>query len=347
IRASISDINWRSDGHLLATALAADQTQRVDLSDGGKLLWSSQAALNDHSAAAASAVEASVQESFNQAPEIHIGDGRKWQPLTHRNAAFSNRYQAQSLSWKSDGLSVQGWLLLPAAASAEKLPMIVNVHGGPAGIARPRFIGTGTQRALLERGYAIFLPNPRGSFGQGEAFTQGNVKDFGGGDLRDILAGVDAVIKSYPVDPQRLGITGHSYGGFMTMWAVTQTQRFKVAVAGAGIVNWQSYYGQNGINEWMIPYFGASVYADPAVYAKSSPINFITRVKTPTFSFVGAADIECPAPQTQEFGRALQILGVPAMTVLYPGEGHAFRDPATAADIEQRTLAWFAKYLQK
>ena len=119
------------------------------------------------------------------------------------------------------------------------------------------------------------MPNPRGSYGQGERFTRANVKDFGYGDLRDILAGVDEVLRTRPVDENRLGITGWSYGGYMTMWAVTQTDRFRAAVAGAGIANWQSYYGQNGIDQWMIPFFGASVYDDPAVYARSSPITFI------------------------------------------------------------------------
>ena len=117
----------------------------------------------------------------------------------------------------------------------------------------------------------------------------------------------------------RLGITGGSYGGFMTMWAVTQTDRFKAAVAAAGISDWQSYYGENGIDAWMIPYFGASVYEDPAVYAQSSPINFIRNVKTPTFEYVGEHDIECPAPQTQEFWHALKALSVPTSIMIYPG----------------------------
>ena len=140
----------------------------------------------------------------------------------------------------------------------------------------------------------MLQPNPRGSYGQGEAFTQANRKDFGYGDLRDILAGVDAVVAKYPVDPQRVGITGWSYGGFMTMFAVTQTQRFKAAVAGAGLSDWQSYYGENSIDQWMIPYFGASVYDDPAVYAKSSAINFIKQAQTPTLVVVGDRDGECP-----------------------------------------------------
>ena len=127
----------------------------------------------------------------------------------------------------------------------------------------------------LERGAAVpgvlrAAAEPARQLRQGEAFTQANIKDFGYGDLRDILAGVDAAIaRSRPIDANRVGITGWSYGGYMTMWAVTQTERFKAAVAGAGIANWQSYYGQNKIDQWMIPFFGASVYDDPEVYARS------------------------------------------------------------------------------
>jgi dipeptidyl aminopeptidase/acylaminoacyl peptidase len=132
----------------------------------------------------------------------------------------------------------------------------------------------------------------------------------------------------------------------MTMWAVTQTNRFKAAVAAAGISNWQSYYGQNGIDGWMLPYFGASVYDDPAVYARSSAINYIHNVRTPTFSYVGERDIECPAPQTQEFWHALKTVGVPTAIMIYPGEGHALRDPVNTQDSVQRSLAWLDKYLR-
>ena len=192
----------------------------------------------------------------------------------------------------------------------------------------------------------MFLPNARGSYGQGEAFTRANVKDFGGGDLRDLLAGVDAVLKQAPVDPARLGITGWSYGGYMTMWTVTQTERFKAAVAGAGIANWQSYYGQNAIDQWMIPYFGASVYDDPAAYAKSAPIAFVKRVTTPTLIVVGERDGECPPPQSYELWHALKTLGVPTELVIYAGEGHLMRDSAHKRDVIERAAAWFDKYLR-
>ena len=159
-----------------------------------------------------------------------------------------------------------------------------------------------------------------------------NVRDFGHGDLSDILAGIDEAGAVAPIDEARLGIMGWSYGGYMTMWAVTQTDRFKAAVAGAGLSDWLSYYGENGIDEWMIPYFGASVYDDPEVYARSSPINFIKHVHTPTLTVVGENDIECPAPQTMEFWHALHDLGVPTQSVIYPGEGHGMRNPKHLQD---------------
>ena len=189
------------------------------------------------------------------------------------------------------------------------------------------------------------MPNPRGSFGQGEAFTQANRKDFGYGDLRDILAGVDTVLAKYPVDPSRVGITGWSYGGFMTMFAVTQTHRFRAAVAAAGISDWLSYYGENSIDQWMIPYFGASVYDDPQVYAKSSALTFVKNVTTPTLLVVGDRDGECPAPQSFEFWHALRDLHVPTRLVVYPNEGHGFSDPAHRIDVQQRAIDWFARYM--
>jgi dipeptidyl aminopeptidase/acylaminoacyl peptidase len=186
----------------------------------------------------------------------------------------------------------------------------------------------------------------RGSYGGGAAFAKGSRRDFGGGDLRDVLTGVDAVLRHVPVDESRMGLAGWSYGGFMTMWAVTQTQRFRAAVAGAGIANWQSYYGQNSIDRWLIPYFGASVYDDPAVYAKRSPIEFIKQAKTPALVLAGEHDIDCPAAQSFEFWHALKTLGVPTELVVYPGEGHAFHEPKDQADVLRRAAAWFEQYLR-
>jgi dipeptidyl aminopeptidase/acylaminoacyl peptidase len=354
MHASARTVGWSCDNHLRADLLAGSSSQMVDYGDGTKpatptVLWQAEETAHGGEGGAAlgcpSAMTAVIHETFNTAPELAVGEVGHWQDITHMNAGLSAPATAQSITWKNEGLDVQGWLLLPLHTQG-KLPLITLVHGGPASAVGPGFIGPGAETTLLQHGYALFLPNPRGSFGQGEAFTQGNVRDLGHGDLRDILAGIDAVEKVAPVDENRLGLTGGSYGGFMTMWAVTQTNRFKAGVAAAGISNWQSYYGENGIDEWMIPYFGASVYDDPEIYAKSSAINYIKNVKTPVFSYVGAQDIECPAPQTEEFWHALNDLGVPTSYAIYPGEGHGLRDPAHVADADARTLAWFDKYLK-
>ncbi|MDQ2857115.1 MAG: alpha/beta fold hydrolase [Candidatus Eremiobacteraeota bacterium] len=311
----------------------------------GQTAFSTGAAPFDVGNGDASAV---VMQDFEHGPEIAIGrEPGAWRPLTRANVSVPSAAHARAVTWRSDRFTVTGWLLEPLERSAGRRPMITIVHGGPSAAYRPQFVGRGIARALLRAGYDVFEPNPRGSFGAGEAFTLANVRDFGYGDLRDILSGIDAVEKIAAVDEHRLGIQGYSYGGYMTMWAVTQTKRFAAAVAGAGVSDWLSYYGENGIDRWMIPFFGASVYDDPAVYARSAPITFVRHVTTPTFEFVGERDVECPAPQTQEFWHALDTFGVPTQFVVYAGEGHGLRGTKHRADAEHRTLAWFDRYLRR
>jgi len=289
-------------------------------------------------------VSALIRSSFPSPPEVWAGPIGTWQSVTRENRERSAPWgDAKSLHWTSDGFRIQGWLLYPTQFDPNrKYPMVVSVHGGPASSLKSAWPRPGFNPLLLsQQGYFVLMPNPRGSFGRGETFTRANVKDFGGGDLRDILAGVDEALRAVPIDPQRIGLTGWSYGGYMTMWAVTQTNRFRAAVAGAGIANWQSYYGENAIDQWMIPYFGASVYADPAVYAKSAPITDIRNVKTPTLVVVGDSDGECPPAQSYEFWHALKTLDVKTQLVVYPNEGHAFHKPEDQRDVLVRMIRWF------
>ncbi|MDB6082339.1 MAG: hypothetical protein JWN43_220 [Gammaproteobacteria bacterium] len=353
LRASATSLVWRCDGRLMAKLLAGDKTQFADLGSGRRpeklrVLWENTDSVASRAdgnlLACPSEIIAAEHESFTAPPEIEIGTLGHWRNLTAENTG-GLRARVQSVWWSSDEFSVQGWLLLPEVVHS-KLPMVTIVHGGPAAAATPAYSGPGLVTKLLAQGYAVFRPNPRGSYGQGERFASANVRDFGHGDLRDILAGVDAAAKAAPIDATRLGITGGSYGGFMTMWAVTQTDRFKAAVAAAGISNWLSYTGENGIGAWMLPYFGASAYDDPKVYEQSSAINFIRSVRTPTFEYVGERDIECPAAQTQEFWHALKALKVPTSIMIYPGEGHGLRDPEHVADATRRSLDWFDRYLK-
>jgi dipeptidyl aminopeptidase/acylaminoacyl peptidase len=293
-------------------------------------------------------ITAIVRQSASAPPEVWAGPIGNWKQLTRLNAEVKPAWgEMRNVSWMNGGTRVQGWLMLPKDFAAGKTyPLVVNVHGGPSAACMSRWDERfmGPQSAM---GYFALCSNPRGSYGQGEVFTRGNVKDFGGGDYRDIMAGVDDLTKEYPIDSKRLGIYGHSYGGYMTMWAETQTPRFAAAVAGAGLSNWLSYYGLNDIDGWMIPFFGASVYDDPAVYAKSDPMHFVKAVKTPTLILVGDRDGEVPMEQSVEWWHALADSHVPTKLVVYPNEGHAIGRPADARDYTLRTLGWFEEWFAK
>jgi dipeptidyl aminopeptidase/acylaminoacyl peptidase len=293
-------------------------------------------------------VTAGVRQSASSPPEVWAGPIGGWKRLTNLNSAVQPAWgEMRNVHWNSGTTRVQGWLLLPKDfAPGKKYPLVVNVHGGPSWACTSHW-DEGVMGPQSAMGYFALCPNPRGSYGQGEAFTQGNIKDFGGGDYRDIMAGVDAISKQYPIDAKRIGIRGHSYGGYMTMWAETQTQRFAAAVAGAGLSDWLSYYGVNDIDEWMIPFFGASVYDDPAVYAKSDPMHFVKTVRTPTLILVGDRDGEVPMEQSVEWWHALATLHVPTKLVVYPDEGHLFIKPADARDYTLRSLEWFEQWFAK
>jgi dipeptidyl aminopeptidase/acylaminoacyl peptidase len=285
-----------------------------------------------------------IRSSFEKAPEVWAGPLDAMKQITHLNDGMKPAWgKTENIEWTNDGFKVQGWLLYPANYDpAKKYPLLVSVHGGPSSAVTPRWPGVGYGGVPFSAlGYFVFMPNPRGSYGQGEKFTQANIKDFGYGDLQDILAGMDGLEKRYPIDKDREGLTGWSYGGFMTMFGVTRTTRFKAAVAGAGISDWKSYYGENSIDQWMVPFFGKTVYDDEAVYAKSSAIEYIKKVKTPTLVVVGDRDGECPAPQSFEFWHALRAEGVKTQLVVYPNEGHAFRAPEHRRDVLERALNWF------
>ncbi|MBV8158572.1 MAG: S9 family peptidase, partial [Dyella sp.] len=353
---------WSTSGNMLVSQVRNGQSEVAEYGVTGNkaeqsvTLFTLPASIHDGTDSMALSLSANqtkvafIQSSFDTAPEVHAGELGKTPPpaVTHLNAGLKPAWgKTESVEWDNEGHHVQGWLLYPADYDPKKsYPMIVTVHGGPSAAVMPRWPGVGFGGVPFSAlGYFVFMPNPRGSFGQGEAYVQANRKDFGHGDLRDILAGIDTIEKKLPVDDKRLGLTGWSYGGFMSMFVPTQTQRFRAVVAGAGISNWQSYYGQNLIDQWMVPFFGASVYDDPAVYAKSSAINFIKQVKTPTLVVVGDRDAECPAPQSFEYWHALRAQGVPTSLVVYPNEGHHFVDPDHQRDVLQRALMWFDKYL--
>ena len=361
-KASVNSFFWQAPDRILLIEYVGGGSAISELSltdDSGRTLWKGPEGIHafgnfpDFGLSKDGKVAAAELSSYNSPPEVFAGPLGEWRQLTNNNAGLQGNWgKAESIEWTNEGFNIQGWLMPPAKIEAgKKYPMVVLIHGGPSNVTTSEWPASfGMSRAIIAalsaRGYYVLLPNPRGSYGQGEDFTRANVQDFGGGDLRDDLAGVDAAIKKYPIDSNRLGVVGWSYGGFMTMWTVTQTNRFQAAVAGAGIANWQSYYGQNLIDQWMIPFFGASVYDDPAVYEKSSPLHFIKNVRTPTLVIVGERDAEAPASQSYEFWHALKTLGVPTQLIIYSGEGHLFLDPKHQTDRLEQTVGWFDKYLK-
>jgi dipeptidyl aminopeptidase/acylaminoacyl peptidase len=353
-KGSLTSLAWRGKA-LFATAIVGDNNAvlTVDPASGAtKTLLSGPVSMSSGegkvSLSADGKLLAGVTEDFTTPPHIGAGPVASPHQITHENDALTPQVTARSITWKSDGYDVQGWLTGPATIEpGKKYPMVVLVHGGPSSAVQPTYLWKGTTNDLVQHGFFVFQANPRGSFGQGEAFTKANVKDFGGGDLRDILAGVDAVEKVAPVDDKRLGVYGHSYGGYMTMWTVTHSNRFKAAVAGAGIADWVSYYGENGINQWMVPFFGTSAYKDPAAYDRFSPIRYINAAKTPTFIYVGERDVECPADQSLQFHAGLDAVGVANSLMIYAGEGHGIRDGDHKEDLKKRILGWFDQYLGK
>ena len=351
-KATVTTIDWTAGG-LRTVTLAGDQVQFGTLTPGKAVAPGfakpASASAGDGRAvfSADGRIAAAVVQDYEHAPAIYAGPIAAVRQITHDNDAAPALATARSISWKNEGYDVQGWLLAPRVAPTAKAPMITIVHGGPSAASSPAYLYPASlNAALVKAGYYVFLPNPRGSYGQGEAFTVANKRDFGGGDLRDILAGIDAVERVAPVDDARLGLGGCSYGGFMAMWANTQTNRFKGIVAGAGLSNWVSYYGTNGIDQWMLPFFGRSMYDDMKAYEDVSAIYQAKKAKTPTFIYVGERDIEVPPTQSIEWWHALKDRGVPVSLVIYPDAGHCVTGAEQSADVRQRAIAWFDRYVK-
>jgi dipeptidyl aminopeptidase/acylaminoacyl peptidase len=350
LHATVTAIDWRCGAGLTAMMLAGD-TVSVDRLDaaGIKSLWSGQASLVGGASGGLSCGRrgvAAVMTSFSVPPEIVVGTIGHWQAITHENAGIAAPFNARSVTWRDDGFDVQGWLLQPTGGDAgAKRPLVVLVHGGPEAASTNHFLpASSTARTLIDAGWDVFEPNYRGSFGQGEAFASASIQDLGGGDWRDVLTGVDAAESAAPIDDARLGIMGGSYGGYMAMWAITQTHRFRAAVAHAGVSDWLSIEGeapQAGSDEVN---FGGSVYDNAVPYLKASPIMHMRGVTTPMLITVGERDLECPMPQSLEFYTALQALAVPTEFYVYADEGHALGKAKDRADFRKRTVGWFGRW---
>lgn len=298
-----------------------------------------------------------IHENGRQAPQVFVADaqGKGARQLSKENAHLkAYRFgKKEIVTWQaSDGLKIEGLLIKPVGyRPGKRYPLLTVVHGGPAGCFSNTFDGIVARGAypltvFAQEGYALLLPNPRGSRGYGEAFRRANYKDWGGGDYDDIMTGVDAMIGLGIAHPDRLGIMGWSYGGYMTAWVVTQTTRFKAASVGAGITNLYSMYGSNDLPGYLKSFFGDYPWRDPEEYAKHSAITFIDHVKTPVLIQHGEQDIRVPYTQAQEFHQALKDRKVPVEFVSYPRQGHGIGEPRLRKDALQRNLDWFNRWIK-
>ncbi|MEK6299618.1 MAG: S9 family peptidase [Acidobacteriota bacterium] len=258
--------------------------------------------------------------------------------------------RTEVVRWKStDGLDVEGLLTYPANyESGKRAPLLLVVHGGPTGVFAQSFIGNRGAypiAAFAARGYAVLRVNPRGSSGYGAKFRFANLKDWGGGDYRDLMAGVDRVIEMGVADSERLGVMGWSYGGFMTSWIITHTKRFKVASVGAGVTNLMSFNGTADIPSFVPDYFGAEFWDDPDAYRAHSAMFSVKGVSTPTLIQHGEADDRVPISQGYELYNALKRQNVPVRMIVLPRQPHGPNEPRMILKVMQTNLEWFDKYL--
>ncbi len=279
-------------------------------------------------------------------------DSLVWKQLSRANphAKSFKLGTMEKICWKSvDGIDIQGYLVKPVGYKpGKRYPLVVWVHGGPASNYGPRYYVVGSRAQLLAaNGLMVLLPNPRGSVGWGTAFTESNRGDMGGMDWQDILAGVDYCIEQGYADPARLGLAGWSYGGFMTAWGITQTNRFKAAMMGAAITNWLSFHGTSNLAVWDQIANNASPFERGGPYDRFSPMNLVARVRTPTLILHGENDPYVPVSQGYEYFRALKDLGVTTEMVVYPREGHGFIEKNHQLDMMRRIVEWFRRYLTK
>ena len=258
--------------------------------------------------------------------------------------------ETEIVRWKSDqGVEVEGILVKPHGyVEGTRYPLVVQVHGGPTWAWPNTFYASWHDWAqmLAGRGYVVLMPNPRGSTGRGVGYNNQIVDDVGGGEFRDMMTGVDALIERGIADPDQLGIGGWSWGGYMTAWAISQTTRFKAAIMGAGLPNMVTDNSIGDIPSANDSYFAKSLYEDPEPLWERSAIRYINRVTTPTLVLHGEDDKRVNTMQGMEMYVALRQRGVKTQFVTYPREEHGIRERKHQIDLMQRVIAWYDEHLR-
>ena len=297
-----------------------------------------------------------VKQELDKPSEVYVSKLERILPqkITSFNSELELPALAKTelISWKSkDGLEIEGFLTYPANyKKRKKYPLALIIHGGPSGVFSQSYTGNPgiyMIEYLASKGYAVLRPNPRGSTGYGKDFRYANFKDCGFGDYEDIMSGVDKVIDMGIADSKRMAVMGWSYGGYMTSFVVTRTDRFKAASMGAGLPNLVSMTTTTDIPDYLVAHMGGEFWNDYETYEKHSAIYRINNVKTPTQVIHGSNDLRVPFTQGQEFYVALKRKGVPTEMVVYPRTPHGPREPKLLMDVSPRILAWLDKYIKR
>jgi dipeptidyl aminopeptidase/acylaminoacyl peptidase len=347
-------VRWAADGKtVLFTASDQGKTliYRVDKTGQVTNLFDRAAQVTSFSVARNGALALTLSDATHPAEVYLLTSGGELKQLSEVNRALlatPRLSPPREFRFKHEGLEIQGWLVPPLNADeGKKYPVVLSIHGGPHGMYGYSF--NATAQTLAGRGYGVLLINPRGSSGYGQQFSDGCVNDWGGGDYRDLMKGVDEALARFPyLDKNRMGVMGGSYGGYMTNWVVTQTDRFKAAVASASLANLISFYGTSLYQDLIHAEFNGFPWEGDNFEKlwERSPLKHIKNAKTPLLLIHGELDNDVHITQAEEMYTALRRRGVEAVFVRYPGEGHGFREPRHRHDQLVRTLDWFGQRLK-
>ena len=305
--------------------------------------------------AAAAGTLALTWQTTDEPAEVHVTGMGAFEPMrvsaVTSDAPRPPMGRTELLSWEApDGTPVEGLLTYPVGhEDGTRVPLVLNVHGGPSGVFTQSFTGSPSIYMIqyfAQEGFAVLRPNPRGSTGYGKEFRYANFMDWGFGDLSDLMAGVDEVIDMGVAHPDSLLLMGWSYGGYMTSFAVTQTDRFRAASMGAGLPNLVSMVTTTDIGDYLVGHLGDEYFNDYETYEKHSAIYQIKNVTTPTQVIHGAQDLRVPFTQGQEFYNSLMRLGVDTEMIVYPRTPHGPTEPKFLMDVSERIVTWFEKYLR-
>jgi dipeptidyl aminopeptidase/acylaminoacyl peptidase len=351
-------VGWTRDGRLLLSETSRTVTRLFALpADGGAVaaLGAAEVMVDGAAINATGTHVGFTSQAPDRAPEAYASGLDRFDPVQVSRVQELPEVplgRTEPITWRSaDGREVEGLLTYPVGYEAgRRVPLLVIVHGGPAGVFVRSFVGGPSPypvAGFATRGYAVLRVNPRGSSGYGADFRHANYRDWGAGDYRDILSGVDAVIARGVGDPERLGIMGWSYGGYMTSWVITQTQRFKAASVGAGVTNLMSFTGTADIPGFIPDYFGGEFWEPGGVdlWRKHSAMFNVKGVRTPTLIQHGEDDRRVPISQGYELYNALKRQSVPVKMVVYPRTPHGIQEPKLMLDALTRNLEWFDRWV--